>query len=70
MSATWQYAASIPNFLIQEYQLQLLQRANTILKEPLQTRDGLLLVPESPGLGVDVDEDALAEVTVDHTTVE
>ena len=70
MAATWQYAAAIPNFLIQEYQLQLLQRANTILQEPLKTRDGRLLVPNAPGLGVDVDEAALAEVTVDHVTVE
>ena len=70
MAATWQYAASIPNFLIQEYQLQLCERANTILSTPLEERGGKLLVPDRPGLGVDVDEDALAAVTEDHIVIE
>ena len=70
MAATWQYAAAIPNFLIQEYQLQLTERANTILSTPLKARNGKLLVPTRPGIGVDVDEEALAAVTAHHTTVE
>jgi L-alanine-DL-glutamate epimerase-like enolase superfamily enzyme len=69
MAATWQYAASIPNFLIQEYQLQLCERANAILSTPLEARDGKLIVPDRPGLGVDIDEDALATVTDDHTVI-
>ena len=69
MAATWQYAAAIPNFLIQEFQLELTQRANTILTTPLETQNGKLLVPQRPGIGVDVNEQALAEVTADHWTV-
>jgi len=70
MAATWQYAAAIPNFLIQEYQLQLCERANTILSTPLKARDGKLIVPNLPGIGVEVNEEALAEVTDHRITVE
>ena len=69
MAATWQYAAAIPNFHIQEFQLELTQRANTILTTPLETQNGKLLVPQRPGIGVDIDEKALAEVTADHWTI-
>lgn len=70
MAATWQFAAAIPNFLIQEYQLQLTERANTILSTPLEARNGKLIVPTRPGIGVEVDETALAEVTADHISIE
>ena len=66
MAATWQFAAAIPNFLIQEYQLELTQNANTILTTPLETRNGRLCVPSAPGLGVEVDETALSGITTDH----
>ena len=51
MAATWQFAAAIPNFLIQEYQLQLTERANTILSTPLEAKNGKLIVPNRPGIG-------------------
>ena len=70
MAATWQFAAEIPNFLIQEYQLQLTERANTILSTPLEVRNGKLIVPTRPGIGVEVDETALAEVTADRITIQ
>ncbi|HAA74822.1 TPA: hypothetical protein DCE37_06875 [Candidatus Latescibacteria bacterium] len=69
MAATWQVAAAIPNFLIQEYQLQLLERANTILSTPLEVHGGKLIVPDRPGIGVDVDKSALAAVTDETITV-
>tara|TARA_A100001037_G_scaffold224764_1_gene202689 strand:+ start:177 stop:395 length:219 start_codon:yes stop_codon:yes gene_type:complete len=69
MAATWQVAAAIPNFLIQEYQLQLLERANTILSTPLEVHGGKLIVPDRPGIGVDVDKSALATVTDETITV-
>ncbi len=69
MAATWQYAAAIPTFLIQEFQLELTARANNILSTPLETRNGKLIVPQRPGIGVEVDEAALAEVTEDHWTL-
>jgi len=65
MAATWQFAASIPNFLIQEYQFELLQTANGILKSPLTTDSGELKVPTDPGLGIEVDEEKLSSITAD-----
>ncbi len=38
---------------------ELTQVDGTILKEPLQVVDGCLAVPEGPGFGVEIDEDAL-----------
>jgi L-alanine-DL-glutamate epimerase-like enolase superfamily enzyme len=70
MAATWQLAAAVPNFLIQEFQFELAQRANTILKTPLEWKDGKLLVPSRPGIGVEIDEAALAGVIVDQWTIQ
>jgi len=52
-------ALAIPNFLILEFVRSAPYR-DRVLKEPWAVRDGYLEVPESPGLGVDLDEDALA----------
>ena len=40
---------------------ELTQVDGSILKEPLEVVDGGLAVPEGPGLGVEIDEDALRE---------
>lgn len=66
MAATWQFAAALPNFLIQEFQLELTQTANNILETPLQAQNGRLIVPQGPGIGVHVNEEALASVTTQH----
>jgi galactonate dehydratase len=51
-------AASIPNFLVQE-QVSL---GEGYLKEPFQLQeDGTVMVPTAPGLGIELDEDQLAE---------
>lgn len=52
-------ALAIPNFLILEFVRSAPYR-DRVLKEPWIVRDGHLEVPESPGLGVDLDEEALA----------
>lgn len=69
MAATWQFAASIPNFWIQEYQLELARNSHLILKTPLETKDGRLVAPSRPGLGVEVDESAVAGLSTDHWRV-
>ena len=38
--------------------------ADDIVKSPLKIADGLVALPEAPGLGVDVDEDAVTEFSV------
>ena len=40
---------------------ELTQVDGSILKEPLKAIDGFLAVPEGPGFGVKIDEDALKE---------
>lgn len=56
-AANAQLAACSPNFLI----LEMIRRWDgfhaTILKQPPQWEDGYLLVPDAPGLGVELDEE-------------
>jgi 2-dehydro-3-deoxyphosphogalactonate aldolase len=51
---------STPNFLIQESIGQMGGFPAEILKKPLAWQDGFLLPPESPGLGVELDDDVVA----------
>ncbi len=52
-------ALAIPNFLILEFVRSAPYR-DRVLREPWVVQNGHLVVPERPGLGVDLDEDALA----------
>lgn len=66
MAATWQVAASLAEFYLQEHQPPMLDLSNQFLTAPLRRdRDGLV-VPAVPGHGADVDLDRLAR----HTTHE
>jgi galactonate dehydratase len=56
LAAGIQLAAAIPNFLCQE-QVSL---GVGYLKEPFQVRDGYVEIPRRPGLGIELDENALA----------
>jgi galactonate dehydratase len=56
LAAGVQIAASIPNFLCQE-QVSL---GEGYLKKPFVVREGYLQLPDGPGLGIELDEDALA----------
>jgi galactonate dehydratase len=53
---------STPNFLVQEVFEDYAHPdwAGTLLEEPIGIEDGRLHVPEGPGLGVELDHDALA----------
>jgi galactonate dehydratase len=57
LAAGVQLSASIPNFLCQE-QVSL---GEGYLKQPFQVRDGYLDLPKGPGLGIELDENALAD---------
>ncbi len=69
MAATWQVAASLPNFMIQEHQFDLFETANRFLETKLETDGGQLVVPEGPGLGIRVREDEVLRHAVEHWTV-
>jgi galactonate dehydratase len=56
-----QLAAAIPNFLCQEQS----SLGVGYIKKPFQVRDGYIDVPAAPGLGIELDEEALAG-KIDH----
>ncbi|MEF8842425.1 MAG: galactonate dehydratase [Haloarculaceae archaeon] len=54
--------ASVPNFMIQEvFEDYDVDWKGDLLDEPIRIEDGRLHVPEGPGLGVDLDMDAVEE---------
>jgi L-alanine-DL-glutamate epimerase-like enolase superfamily enzyme len=69
VAATWQAAAALPGFTVQEHQLDLFETANRVLVEPLTERTGKLQVPDKPGLGIVVNEQALESLATAHWTI-
>jgi len=69
MAATWQFAAAIPNFWVQEHQLALANGAEEVLDTPLEVRGGKLMVPLRPGLGVSVNQSTVEDLTTHHHRV-
>jgi galactonate dehydratase len=53
------FAASTPNFLILEYHPDDVSPRKDLLKEPLMVKDGYIPVPTKPGLGIELNEEAL-----------
>lgn len=60
LAATVQLCAMIPNFLITEYFVNWEEMGREIARPPLVAEDGYVTLPTTPGLGIDLDEDALA----------
>lgn len=60
-AAALQLDAAIPNFLIQESIYKSGMFFDEILKEPFVWEDGDLRLPMGPGLGVEIDEEKLAQ---------
>jgi D-arabinonate dehydratase/D-galactarolactone cycloisomerase len=61
MAASVQWAAAGPNLLVCEWPLEGSVLGDGILAEPFRVDDGYVHVPERPGLGIAVDEDALRQ---------
>jgi galactonate dehydratase len=59
-AASIQLAAAIPNFDILEYAIPDPEYMR-IVKNPPRHEQGYFEIPESPGLGIDLDEDAMGE---------
>ena len=58
-AACLQIAACIPNFALQEYPIGEHEfPKNVIVKEPLKTESGFLIIPDAPGIGVELTDDA------------
>ena len=56
---------SIPNFVTQEYHEQDEAPENAVYRTALRREGGYIPVPEAPGLGVELDEDLLAQATAE-----
>ena len=58
-AACLQLAACIPNFALQEYpEGELEPPKSEIVKAPLTLEDGFLIIPDAPGIGIELAEDA------------
>ena len=60
LAATIQVSAAIPNFLITEYFVNLEELGNDIAKTPFQVQNGYIQLPDTPGLGINLDEERLS----------
>ena len=54
------FAASTPNFLILEYRIDSEGPMRKLIREPLKLQDGYVAIPETPGLGLELNESAFA----------
>jgi L-alanine-DL-glutamate epimerase-like enolase superfamily enzyme len=63
-AASLHLLSSIPNALILEYCVEDNPLRKGIVRNPVKLLDGYALVPEDPGLGVEVDIDAVAQYIV------
>lgn len=59
-AACVQLDACIPNFALQEYTGESDPPKSELLVKPLELKDGYLTVPDGPGLGIELNEVALA----------
>jgi galactonate dehydratase len=58
-AACLQLAACIPNFALQEYPLGELEPPKSeIIKTPLKLEKGYLIIPDTPGIGIELAPDA------------
>ncbi len=61
LAASLQVATCIPNFLIMEYPVSWEPFANELAKNPFKVEQGRIALPTAPGIGIDLDEEALAK---------
>jgi len=58
-AACIQIAACVPNFALQEYPLGEGEPPKSeIVKEPLKLENGFLIIPDAPGIGIELEEEA------------
>lgn len=64
VAASVQYSAALPNFMILEHSDTGHAVKSTILAAPYEPVNGEFVLDDTPGLGIEIDEDALEAVTV------
>jgi L-alanine-DL-glutamate epimerase-like enolase superfamily enzyme len=65
IAASLHLAAATPNFLICECPTHRNPIGNNLLVAPLVCVDGFFELPDGPGLGIELDEQALANVILE-----
>jgi len=60
LAATINVSACIPNFLITEYFVNFKSRGDEIAVTPFKVENGYIKIPDKPGLGLELDEEAMA----------
>ncbi len=66
LAATCQVSLVIPNFNITEVFITIKEACDEIVVNPLKIVDGFIEVPETPGIGIDLDMEALAKHPYKH----
>jgi len=66
LAATVHAAATMPNFLITEYFVNFEGLGKEIARPPMLQQGGYIPLPTTPGLGIDLDEDALRAHGYEH----
>ena len=61
LAATLQVAACMPNFLITEYFVNFKARGDEVAIAPFKVENGYITLPTRPGLGLELNEEALAK---------
>jgi galactonate dehydratase len=61
-AACVQLDACVPNFVLQEYTGEDQPPKRALVKAPLRLERGYLIVPETPGIGIELDFDAIARL--------
>jgi galactonate dehydratase len=59
LASTVHASAVMPNFIITEYFLPFVEFCDQISQSQLKPKNGYIDLPTAPGLGIDVDEEAL-----------
>ena len=59
LAASLQVCAVIPNFLILEYAVHFSELGDAIAMNPFKVEDGYIRLPTTPGLGLEINEEAL-----------
>jgi galactonate dehydratase len=59
LAATVHASAVMPNFIITEYFLPFVELGREVCRNPLEPENGYIALPTAPGLGLEIDEEAL-----------
>ncbi|MBC7317012.1 MAG: mandelate racemase/muconate lactonizing enzyme family protein, partial [Chloroflexi bacterium] len=61
LAATIHAAAGMPNFILTEYFVNFEQTSTEIARQPFIVQDGYISLPTAPGLGIELEEQALLD---------